>query len=197
MTRIIMVRHGNVDWIDPPRFRGRADLPLSAIGFRQVAATAERIRVTAKPSAIYSSPMGRCIDTGKAIGAPFGLEPQIVAGLNDVDYGEWQGLTWAEVRARWPEAFDTWFHRPLLAAFPSGENLPGVQARLLAALAEIVHRHRDGTVVLVAHDSTNRIMLLSALGLSVSSYWRIRQDPCAINEVDIIGRVVWVGRRLR
>lgn len=184
MTRIIIVRHGNVDWIEPPRFRGRADLPLSALGRRQIAAAAERIRATAKPSVIYSSPMSRCVDTGKAIGALLGLEPQIVDDLNDVDYGEWQGSTWEEVQTRWPEEFDTWLHRPLFATFPSGENLPGVQARLLVALAEIVRRHREDAVVLVAHDSINRIILLNALGLSLSSYWQILQDPCAINEVD-------------
>jgi broad specificity phosphatase PhoE len=184
MTTLLLVRHGHVEGIFPERFRGRADLTLTPEGLRQAEATARRIAETWQPAAVYSSPMRRCLATGSAIGAPFRLTPITHAGLNDIDYGKWQGLTPAEARRNWAAEVDTWYGHPDWAALPDGESLQDVLARTTAALHEIVRRHPGDTVVLVGHDSVNRVILLHALGLPLSRYWRIRQNPCAINEID-------------
>src|SRR5712692_4053814 len=185
MTKLLLVRHGHVEGISPERFRGRAELRLTAAGRREAEATARRIAATWRPAAIYTSPMGRCVDTGAAIGQPFGLAPAPMAGLNDIDYGEWQGLTPEEVRTRWSDALDTWYRHPDWAAIPGGESLQEALARAVAALRDVVRHHPDGTVVLVAHDSVNRVLLLHALELPLSRYWHIKQSPCAINEIDL------------
>lgn len=184
MTKILLVRHGHVEGISPERFRGRADLPLTPQGRRQAEATARRISASWRPAAVYVSPMQRCLQTGAAIGQPVGLSAIAVADLNDIDYGKWQGLTPDEARRDWPEEVETWYHNPDWAAIPGGETLQQVLARASAALREVVRRHREDTVVLVGHDSINRVMLLHALGLPLSRYWHIRQDPCAINEIE-------------
>jgi phosphoserine phosphatase len=183
MTRIILVRHGHVDWLAPERFRGRAELPLSSLGRRQAQAAAGYIAATWKPDAVYTSPLGRCRETGAAIAAPFRLESQPIDGLADIDYGEWQGLTRDEARARWPEETELWFRAPHLAMIPSGETLAALLSRTTAALRGILRRHPDGTVVLVGHDSVNRILLLFALELPLSRYWHLRQEPCGVNEL--------------
>lgn len=184
MTILLLVRHGHVEGISPERFRGRADLALTPQGRRQADVTARRIAETWRPAAVYSSPMGRCLATGSAIGAPFGLSPITHAGLNDIDYGKWQGLAPDEARQNWAEEVDIWYSHPDWAAIPDGETLQDVLARATAALREVVRRHRGDTVVLVGHDSVNRVILLHALGLPLSRYWRIRRSPCAINEID-------------
>src|SRR5205085_2958232 len=107
MTRLLLVRHGHVEGISPERFRGRAELPLTATGRREAELTAARIAASWRPAAICTSPMGRCVDTGAAIAQPFGLTPSVMPGLNDIDYGEWQGLTRDEAHARWPDETDT------------------------------------------------------------------------------------------
>jgi len=184
MTKLLLVRHGHVEGISPERFRGRAELKLTATGRREAELTAARIAASWRPAAIYTSPMGRCVDTGAAIGKPFGLSSSTMAGLNDFDYGEWQGLTPDEARARWPDELDTWHRHPDWAAIPRGESLQQVLARAVAALRDAVQRHPDDTVVLVAHDSVNRVLLLHALELPLSRYWHFKQTPCAINEID-------------
>ena len=70
MTRIIVVRHGHVDWLAPERFRGRAELPLSELGHRLRLAAAGYIAATWQPEAVYTSPLGRCRETAAAIAAP-------------------------------------------------------------------------------------------------------------------------------
>ena len=184
MSKILLVRHGHVAWHEPPRFRGRADLELTERGTRQARAAAVAIATTWRLDAIHTSPLNRCRQTAAAIAAPFRLEPQPHQGLIDIDYGDWQGLTLAEAQARWPQQTETWSRRPHLAAIPGGETLAAVLARASAALLDILRRHPDETVAVVAHDCVNRVLLLFALGLPLSRYWQIEQDPCAINELD-------------
>ena len=183
MTRIILVRHGHVDWLAPERFRGRADLPLSELGRRQAQAAAGYIAASWKPEAVYTSPLGRCRETAAPITAPFRLEPQPVGGLADIDYGEWQGLTRDEGKERWPEETERWFRVPHLAVIPGGESLAAVLSRATAALQDVIRRHPGRTVVLVGHDCVNRVLLLFALELPLSRYWHLRQDPCGVNEL--------------
>ena len=184
MTIILLVRHGHVPGISPERFRGRADLPLTDEGRHQAVLTAQRIHAGWKPSAIYASPLSRCQDTGAAIGRPLGLTPTALDGLLDIDYGEWQGLTPSEARARWRRQVDLWFDMPDRAEIPGGETLEEVRARLTTAVHTVCTAHPASTVVLVGHDSVNRVLLLHALGAPLAHYWRIRQHPCAINQIE-------------
>ncbi len=184
MTKIILVRHGHVEGISPERFRGRTDLMLTPEGLRQAEATARRIHATWRPAAVYTSPLGRCRMTAEAIGNLFGLAPSPVDGLIDIDYGQWQGLTPDETRRRWPKALDSWYRTPDWAAIPGGETLQRVLTRTVNTLREVISRHPADTAVLVGHDSVNRVILLHALTLPLSRYWRLGQDPCAINEIE-------------
>lgn len=183
MTRIILVRHGHVDWIAPERFRGRAELALSELGRRQVQAVARYIAKTWKPEAVYTSPLSRCRDTAAVIAAPFHLSPRAVEGFCDIDYGEWQGLTREEAQARWPVETELWFRAPHLAAIPGGETLADVLSRVTAALGGVLRAHPSGIVALVGHDSVNRVLLAFALELTLSRFWHLRQEPCCINEL--------------
>ncbi|ANI16287.1 TPA: histidine phosphatase family protein [Pseudomonas aeruginosa] len=194
MTQIILTRHGHVDWIAPERFRGRAELPLSDLGKRQVLAVAQRIAETWQPEAIYTSPLSRCVDTGAAIARATGAPTQVLDGLADTDYGQWQGLTHEEVRQRWPDEHRTWLEAPDLAAIPGGESLADVLARGTNVLREVLHRHVGKTLVLVGHDSINRVLLLQALGLPLSRYWRLKQEPCCLNEIVVEGTVFTLHR---
>ncbi len=184
MAKLLLLRHGHVAGISPERFRGRADLRLTAEGHRQAAATARRIAASWRPAAVYCSPLSRCRATAAEIARPFSLEPTPMEALTDIDYGEWQGLTVDEVRARWADQLDLWRQRPEWAMLPGGETLQKVLMRVTDALRIGTGRHPAGTVVMVGHDSVNRVILLHALGLPLAGYWRIAQHPCAINELD-------------
>lgn len=186
-TTLLLVRHGHVDGIDPPRFRGRTELPLTPLGRRQAAALRDRITAEWRPAAIYSSPMGRCLATATTIAGRFGLAVQPVADLNDRDYGAWQGLSHAEVHRRWPAEYGLWRNAPHDAAIPGGETLDTVAGRTLRALHAIVQRHRGEAVVVVAHDSVNRLLLLRTLDLPLARYWDVTQAPCTLNVLRLEG----------
>jgi broad specificity phosphatase PhoE len=184
MTQIVLTRHGHVDWITPERFRGRADLPLTNQGLAQARAVSARIRSSWAVAAVYTSPMSRCLRTGQIIAEPLGLEALPMDAFNDIDYGEWQGLTPDEARVCWPAEVDLWYRRPDLARIASGEGLHDVLARVVRGLRALVDHHPTETLVLVAHDGVNRVILLHALDLALSRYWHLAQAPCAINRIE-------------
>lgn len=183
MTTILLIRHGEVAGITPPRFRGREDLTLTPHGIRQTELVRDAIALRWIPNAVYCSPLTRCVRTADAIGEPFGLDTRTHQGLNDISYGAWQGMTVTEVAQRWPEELQRWHSSPHSMRIPGGETLQEVQARAVDALQAILHAHHHGTVVIVAHDSVNRILLGHALSLPLSGYWSLSQSPCAISEI--------------
>lgn len=178
---LILVRHGHVEGIHPARFRGQLDLPLTELGQQQAAATARYIAANWQATAIYTSPLTRCRDTGAAIGAAQGCSVEALPELIDINYGSWQGRLRDEVQASEPERFKAWMTQPQLTLIPGADSLQDVQARLLRALERMRTEHAGKTVIAVGHDSTNRVFLTLGLDMPLSRYWHLQQDPCAIN----------------
>jgi len=185
MTKIILTRHGHVEGIKPERFRGREPLQLTARGMAEAAALAQRVAARWRPSQIYTSPMGRCIATAAAIAQATGTPSKTCEDLNDIDYGAWQFKTFAQAKAQDAALFAAWFANPPLVRFPNGESLQDLAARTANALRIVLARHPNETIVLVGHDSVNRALLLELLELPLSAYWRLAQEPCCINEIDV------------
>jgi len=181
MTKIILVRHGQTEWNRVERFRGRADIPLNETGLAQAEATGLRVAAEWQPTAIYSSPLSRAIQTAEAIARNFSLEVQRYPGLIDIDYGEWQGLSPDEARQRWPAELDAWYNAPEKARIPGGESLEELRTRAMSTVNELAASHPGQTIVLIGHTVINRIILLGVLGLGNERFWRLRQEPCAIN----------------
>jgi broad specificity phosphatase PhoE len=194
MTKILLIRHGHVEGIAPPRFRGRTELLLTSRGRAEAQAVAQRIASTWKPSFVYTSPLSRCVATGEAIADACGTECQVLDELNDIDYGCWQSKSFDEMREAHPSLFATWFATPHFFRFPEGDSLQDLAARSGDALRFVVERHADEMVVLVSHDSVNRALLLQLLDQPLSAYWRLVQYPCCINEIDIINGEIRVVR---
>lgn len=185
MTRLLLTRHGHVEGIKPARFRGRAELALTPTGLMQAEALAQRIARQWKPVAIYTSALQRCVVTGARIGAACSAPAAVLDGLMDLDYGTWQMRTHDEVKAETPEAVRLWHAAPHLMRFPDGESLQDLVARTSDALRTVLAGHPGETVVMVGHDSVNRALLLQLLDQPLAAYWKLAQDPCCLNEVEI------------
>jgi phosphoserine phosphatase len=194
LTKILLIRHGHVEGIDPARFRGRAELALTRRGAAQAQAVARRVASLWQPLKIYTSAMGRCIETGRSIADACGVEVEVIDQLNDIDYGAWQWRTYEETKEDDPRLFTAWFAAPHLVRFPNGESLQDLVVRSADALRFILRRHANDTLVLVSHDSVNRALLLQLLDQPLTAYWRLAQDPCCINEIDVLDESVQIRR---
>jgi broad specificity phosphatase PhoE len=189
MPTLLLLRHGEVPGITPPKFRGREELELTARGQKQAEHTAERVKADwPRVAAIYCSPRHRRVATAQAVGRRFGLTAQALPEFDDLDYGTWQGLTHDEARHKWPEQWALWSSAPECMAFPQGESLPLLAARVSGGLQKILPLlGGDDTVVVVAHDSTNRALLMQMLGMHLRFYRALAQDPCCINVIEAPG----------
>ena len=192
MTHIILVRHGQTAWNKEERIRGQVEIPLDETGLSQAEVTAARVVAEWKPAVIYSSPLQRAVQTAEPMARRLGLDLQTVPGFNDVSFGQWQGLSYDEVKARWPEMARAWMEAPHTVTFPDGESLDAVRQRSMAALQRAIERHKDEQIVIVAHTAVNRVLLCAVLGLDNSNYWRIGQDTCAVNLIEWRKRVFFI-----
>jgi len=170
MTHIIVVRHDHVPGISPERFRGRTELELTELGVAQAHATAGYVARQWRPTAAYTSPMGRCVSTGRQIAGACGVPARVLPQLNDLDYGAWRGKTHDEARQAWPDEYRLWRRSPQLARFPDGESLQDLPTRTADGLRFALNHHTGDTIVFVGHNSSNRTLLLQILALPLSAF---------------------------
>lgn len=181
MTHLILLRHGEVEGIDPPVFRGRLDLPLTPRGVRQAELTRDALSARHVVNAIYCSPLSRCVRTADIVSSALRLNAVPHPGLTDLDYGAWTGLADVEVAKRWPQEADLWKTAPHALRIPGGESLQDLAARVIDALALLLHAHPRGIITFVSHDSAIRVLLCHALGLPLSGYRQLAPTPCGIS----------------
>ncbi|WP_114240353.1 histidine phosphatase family protein [Dyella sp. C9] len=183
MTTLLLIRHGEVEGITPPIFRGRMDLALTDRGRHQAERTRDFVRANWVLDGIYCSPLSRCVRTAATIGGAFHLEGTPLPGLTDIDYGNWNSRPVAEVEQRWPREAGLWKTAPHRFRIPGGETIQEVAARATDALAGVLALHGEDTVAVVTHDSVIRVLLCHIAGLPLSSYWLFQPSPCGVSIV--------------
>ena len=191
MTRLLLIRHGETDWNVEGRYQGQADPPLNERGLAQARALAERLkREGIRPAAIYSSPLRRAWQTAQiiaeAVGAPLFAEPR----LKEICLGEWEGVLTPEIMRRWPETFRDWEERPWETRPPGGETIAEVQKRVYAAVDDILARHPNDTVAIVAHRLPLALLKIRYQGYDPAEVRRIPIPNAEAEEIVISG-----GRR--
>jgi 2,3-bisphosphoglycerate-dependent phosphoglycerate mutase len=162
-TRILLVRHGETDWNATGRIQGHNDTPLNAAGCLQAQRAAQRL--AREPiRALYSSDLSRAFETATIIGASLGLTVVASPRLRERRYGAWEGLTAAEIQARYPELFAIWRSRSTDFAPPQGETRNELLTRALAELQLIARRHPNDAVVVVTHGGLCYVLISHILG---------------------------------
>ncbi|HEY4582675.1 MAG TPA: histidine phosphatase family protein [Lysobacter sp.] len=179
--KIILARHGETPWNAEGRYQGQEDIALSPVGEAQAAALALRLADVPISRAV-ASPLSRARRTAEiALGerAPMlGTDP----GLMEIAHGEWEGLLASEIRTRDAERLAAWRDSPHDVLMPGGESLQHVLDRAWPALARACEGLGDhDTLLVVAHDAVNRVLLCRALGLPLAHLWRFRQAPTTVN----------------
>ena len=169
-ARIFLVRHGRTIMNAEVRFRGRLEVPLDSVGRAEALSVARRLGEVGL-SAVYTSPLARAREVAMAIAATSGLDTfDDHEGLNNLDYGEWEGLTKEECSSRDAAAFRTYAENPELAVCPGGEGLGAAADRMVAALADIGARHPGQSVAAVSHGAMVRLAVLRVAGPAIGDW---------------------------
>ncbi|MEU8231094.1 bifunctional RNase H/acid phosphatase [Actinoplanes sp. NPDC048967] len=185
-TRLILVRHGETAMTAQGRYSGRGDVPLSEQGEAQAMAAAGRVAgISRDVTAVVSSPLTRCTRTAELIAAELGnVTVTVMPELIECDFGDWEGLTFAEVRERWPEELDRWLDSTAVAP-PGGESFKTVAKRVRGALATLQSAYPSGTVVVVSHVSPIKLILRDALAAGDAFLHRLFLDAAGVSTMDM------------
>lgn len=166
ITRLCLIRHGETEWNAERRIQGQIDIGLNATGLSQAQAAGRWLR-GAGIVALYSSDLKRAATTAEAIGAELGLGVSRHPELRERCYGIFQGLTYAEAAARYPEGYAAFEGRNADYAFENGESLKTMYARVTGKLREIAAAHVGTAVAVVVHggvlDIVNRFVRATPL----------------------------------
>lgn len=191
--RLYLVRHGTTTLNVENRYRGRRDIPLDAQGYQDAVDAARRLSRVGL-TAVYTGPLRRTIATAQIIADEARVpDIRILHGLNNVDYGAWEGMTADEAGMFDPEAFELYRTSPSRAVCPVGERLADAQQRMVAALALIGSRHPGEAVAAVTHAVMIRLAMARLMNIDDES-WRLPVGRGSLTEVHIAnGELVFVG----
>lgn len=177
-TRFLLIRHGETALTAGKRYSGRGDVPLSETGRAQALAVAKRA-ASFKPVAAVTSPLARCVETAKPLGVPVVTDPDLI----ECDFGLWEGMTFAEVRANYGKEMNSWLASTAVAP-PGGESFQQVAKRVRAAVARLRETYPGQTIAVVSHVSPIKLILRDALAASDALLHRLFLDAAGLSIVD-------------
>jgi broad specificity phosphatase PhoE len=181
-TVTLLLRHGQTPMSVQKRYAGRTDAPLTDTGVQQAAAAAKRL-AQAGIGAIVSSPLQRTVRTAEEVSAVTGVPAVTDDGFRETDFGAWEGLTFAEVRERWPSEMTAWLADPSVAP-PGGESFVRVSERVTAALHRVLAERASQTVLIVSHVTPIKTLVAAALLAPPAALFRMHLDVAALCEID-------------
>jgi broad specificity phosphatase PhoE len=181
-TVTALLRHGQTPMSVQKRYAGRTDVPLTEVGVQQAAAVAKRL-ASAGLGVIVTSPLLRTVQTAQAVAAVTGAAVVTDDGFRETDFGAWEGLTFAEVRERWPAEMAAWLADPEVAP-PGGESFTDVSTRVTAALDRVLAARAGQTVLVVSHVTPIKMLVTAALLAPPAALYRMHLDVAALCEID-------------
>jgi broad specificity phosphatase PhoE len=197
-ARIVLVRHGQSVWNREHRIQGQLDPPLSDEGRRQASLLGSRL-VGRTFAGFYASDLKRAFETALVIGGVVGIEPEPMSSLREIYLGEWEGLRTEEIAKQFPEAWSTWVEEPDWDCVPGGEGAAAFDARVGAAMDEILGRHPHGDVLVVTHGGVIQIALHRIVGRPPQGLFPFKIQNASISVIEkregrmVIGGVNDIG----
>jgi probable phosphomutase (TIGR03848 family) len=183
MAYVLLVRHGQNDWVEKRRLAGwTPGIHLNEEGREQVDRLAQRL-AHLPIKTIYSSPLERCLETAEAIGAALRLEVMHLPAVGEVRYGKWEGKKVKKVAKK-----RSWYavqHYPSRFRFPGGETLREVQGRAVAALEEVSAAHKEEMIVVVSHADVIKLLLAHYMGVHIDLFQRLIISPASVSALQL------------
>jgi len=181
-TVTLLLRHGQTPMSVQRRYAGRSDAALTGLGVQQAVAAAKRL-ASVGIAVIVTSPLLRAARTAQEVAAVTGAPVITDEGFRETDFGTWEGLTFAEVRERWPAEMARWLADPAVPP-PGGESLTEVSKRVTDALRRALAGRERQTILIVSHVTPIKTLVAAALLAPPTALYRMHLDVGALSEID-------------
>lgn len=187
MTKFFILRHGETEWNhEHNRYCGRSDIPLSPTGIEQALLVSEALRDVAF-DLIITSPLQRAKNTATLIKDHLNLQKETITDgrLLEIDFGKWEGLTRKEIEKNYSDGWTKWLRDPTnINAGEIGETANEVYNRTLSFYKETINKYPNATILIVAHNTVNRLFITGTLGLPFNNYRQFIQSNTGISILD-------------
>ena len=192
MKKIFLVRHGQTDANNSYTFQGHIDNHLNAKGLLQAQKLVPHF-TNLNLSKIYTSDLIRTVETAKPTAEVHNAEIIKVSALKEISFGEWEGLTYEEIKTKWPKDIDKFFKKPAEVKISGGESFSDVQNRAWDAFTKIVQEYDDeSNIFIVSHGATVRTILCAVMNLDLNEMWKISIDNAGISCILQLENRCWI-----
>jgi len=180
----LMARHGASTYSLEKRFSGSGgvDVPLAPIGIEQAEALAQEVKIRGNVTHIVSSPILRTLQTAHIVAEATGLSVSENANFAECSFGDWDGLTFADVREKWPRELDEWLANSNVAP-PGGESLSECRDRVNRGREQVIEEFPAQTILVVSHVLPIKLMTGIATGAPLESTFRMELPPCSLTSL--------------
>lgn len=182
-TVTLLLRHGQTPRSVQRRFAGTDDADLTETGRWQASRAAQRLAADGRVRVIVASPLRRTRQTAEVVAAATGAEVVVEERFRETAFGDWEGLTFAEVRGNWPQQVAVWLRDPAVAP-PGGESFVATAERVRAGLRAVLDGYPRTTVLVVSHVTPIKTLLADALLAPPAALHRMHLDVACLNEID-------------
>jgi phosphoserine phosphatase len=190
-VQVLLVRHGATDWNLQGRCQGVTDLDLNEVGVRQAKQIAASL-TNESIHAIYSSNLKRAQQTAQFFSLHHQLPVQIENDVRELDHGELEGLTFAQIKENYFQFIQKWRTEPAEIQVPGGERLVDVAQRAWSGLNRIVQRHTaEQAIVVVSHNFPILSIICRITGTHLNNYRTFHLDPCSVTRLSHNGGNHW------
>lgn len=196
-TIIDLLRHGEVEGGEI--IRGSTDDKLTDDGWGKMQ---DALQSEVKWDVIVSSPLLRCAEFAESLAEQEGVECDVIDALQEIDFGDWEGLSPDDLVKSDNETLNRWWSSPTTQTPPQGEDFHDFRARVLKSLKEITEKHKGKRLLIVTHAGVIRIILMYILGMQEENLFRLNVDYASTSTIRMFndetgtwGTLISHGRR--
>lgn len=180
-TTLLMVRHGVTEFTERKAFSGTGgvDPELTERGFEQARRAAHYLKALEPVDLVVASPLLRTQQTAETIATALGADVVIEDGFAEANFGEWDGHTFAEIMAKWPDRMNEWLSATNIAP-PGGESFDQVRERVDAARQSLLAKHEGKRIVIATHVTPIKLVVREAIDAPMTVLYTLEVAPASI-----------------
>jgi alpha-ribazole phosphatase len=184
IMKLFLIRHGETDWNLKGKIQGSSDIELNDTGIKQAEELSNKVlEESYKFSKIYSSSQRRAVNTAEILRRVINVDYISIEGLEEINLGEWEGLSWAEVKEKYPTGYEEWYINRRYTKPPKGESYQEMLQRVLTAIRKIINENYDD-VVIVTHSAVIMCIQCYITNTPFDEMMKFKTDNTSITEID-------------